>query len=142
MHPKASLHSAWQSFSEYIRERDGWQCVQCASSKEAGAVMQAGHVVPVGNSGLAIKFLEDDVFCQCAYHNRAHTKNQKDYYHWFDSHHSPTVRAEIQALKKQLVGRLAVSIKDGVYFRAGDYGAVRDYYRGKLAGLTRNQSVR
>lgn len=52
---------AWHVFSKHIRERDVEKpCITCGLPLAFGDI-QAGHYVPVGNSSIALHFLEDNV---------------------------------------------------------------------------------
>lgn len=132
-----SKNSAWRVFSEYIRTRDKWVCVLCQRSKENGYVMQAGHVVPVGNNGNTIKYLEDDVFCQCDACNRLHAKNPSAYFNWYDSKF-PDKREEIH-YRKNSSKMLFVSMD--LAFPSNDFQSVYDHYIKKLNDLKAKSSV-
>lgn len=71
----------WHLFATYIKFRDGWVCVQCGVGRDK-ATIQAGHVIPQA-TGDSIRYLENNVFAQCAGCNKRHTYVQKPYNDWF-----------------------------------------------------------
>ena len=78
---KLTKQLAWDYFSLYIRVRDNFTCVLCGNSYEQGYIMQAGHVI--GRSIKAIKWAEDNVFCQCFICNGQHRYHPEVYFNWF-----------------------------------------------------------
>jgi len=52
----------WKAFSDYIRERDNWECFTCGKVGQ-GSQIHAGHFIPSTKS--ATKFDEMNVHAQC-----------------------------------------------------------------------------
>jgi hypothetical protein len=78
---KITKSLAWDYFSLWIRHRDNWTCVLCGKTYNQGYIQQAGHVIPRGVT--AIKWAEDNVFCQCVICNGIHRHNPQIYFDWF-----------------------------------------------------------
>jgi len=69
----------WVAFSLYIRLRDK-ECVLKALGGCQGP-LQAGHVIP--RTKRATKYSEDNVFGQCAFHNKKHKWHPEQYELWY-----------------------------------------------------------
>lgn len=94
---KQAKKKCWDAFSLYIRARDGYKCVLCGATKESGAIIQAGHVIP--GRGNSVLFREDCCFAQCASCNWRHTRDQWPYYKWFIDNYGAEKLEYLQALK-------------------------------------------
>lgn len=81
----------WTVFAKYIRIRDSGFCISCGRRKPYEG-LQAGHYIPVGNSGLDLWFDEKNVNGECPQCNA-----------WNDDHLKPM---RINLIIKY--GRLAV----------------------------------
>lgn len=128
---KVTWKKAWDVFSLYIRTRDGFKC---ALGKDHNDVMQAGHVIDNGR-GHAIRFLEDDVFCQCRSCNMAHSLDNWSYHKWYRQTYGEATLDEISILKKH-TGKLYVQLKpEIIVFGKNDFASVKEYYESKLTAL-------
>lgn len=67
MRYKGIKGKVWKVLSEYIRERDGHECVTCGRSREEGYRMNAGHYLPMGLIGSNNKLSWDEmnIHTQC-----------------------------------------------------------------------------
>jgi len=130
---KIKMITAWQYCSKYIRARDK-VCVICGSTE----TLQAGHVVPVGNSGLRIKFFEPDIFGQCSKCNMAHSYDNTVYFDWYDSKFAREKRDRINAIKRNSSG---LNVSWVTAFQPGDYVSVRHYYIDRLDKLIELRKV-
>lgn len=130
---KRIKQKAWDKFREYILIRDGNKCVVCGSTD----ILQAGHVIPVGNMGLSIKFFEPDVFCQCRSCNAKHhweceaSLSCKDntYYSWYLKKYGSRSLYRLYIARKRSEG-LRVSWTTA--FKSKAYELVYEYYQEKI----------
>jgi len=133
---KTTKKQAWDSFSLYIRTLGNFTCVQCGATKEDGAILQSGHVIPCGQ-GHSIRFLEDDVFCQCQSCNFKHSQDNYDYFEWFKKIYGESKLHDIKSLKNT-TGYLWVNMVSS--FNKNDYASIKEYYDHKLLEIKDNSS--
>jgi len=55
----------WETFTKFIKERDGWQCFTC-DKFATGWGMHGGHFVTASTCPPSLYFDEDNVHAQCA----------------------------------------------------------------------------
>lgn len=76
--------------ARYVKLRDGQECVQCkADGRPTRGILDAGHLYPKGEQGFkAGKYLVENLFAQCRYHNNVHIDQPNYFMDWFIQAHS------------------------------------------------------
>jgi hypothetical protein len=75
--------------ARYVKLRDGQECVQCkADGQPTRGLLDAGHLYPKGTQGFkAGKYLVENLFAQCRYHNQIHISQPAYFVDWFIETH-------------------------------------------------------
>jgi len=68
----------WKVFSQFIRQRDSYQCFTCGRRGE-GSGMHAGHFISKSVGGVDLYFDEENVHAQCYNCNINLSGNQYEY---------------------------------------------------------------
>lgn len=106
-------------FNAYIRKRDGI-CLMGEMYSGCGGFLTAGHVVPKEDS-YNVRYLEDNVFGQCSWHNKAHRYRRSKYYNWFIKTHG----------QKRLSEIIELATKPAKVLSIDELKARIEYYRNK-----------
>jgi hypothetical protein len=83
---KRALAAKLESLNaRYVKLRDGMECVQCkADGRPTRGILDAGHLYPKGTQGFkAGKYLVENLFAQCRYHNTVHIKQPVFFLDWY-----------------------------------------------------------
>ena len=59
----------WELCKEYIRKRDGNQCMSCGKTGLSGSGWHTGHLIPDAACGAYLRFDPRNLYSQCYYCN-------------------------------------------------------------------------
>jgi len=93
---------AWDTFSVFIRQRDGGKCVTCGAVKH-WKEMQAGHYRTGATCKLPLFFDERNVHCQCVRCNINLSGNWRAYQNFMHMKYGEEIDAEFDEINKTLV---------------------------------------
>jgi hypothetical protein len=100
---KGAEKKALKAMSDYVRERDRWQCISCNKVERDPRKMDCGHLF--SRRFKSIKFNLLNVSAQCIYCNRYLSGNVHEYIKAFKEKHGEDEYEKLDALKNVLVKR-------------------------------------